>query len=411
MSAFLSNWLLFYPVAFSLYVAMQLSEATADGRKVSIGVQVMRSTIFILFLFALLAVGCRTSVLSVVWTGLFIAMGIVLLIKQSKLNRSTVTMTILGYHNLSQIDRVAEFFTEEHGGLFGRKLRRFRQLLRHGIPWSSALEAAGFSKGSYERLATRLAARFGPSSTTSQDLTAPIRIEIEMERLLSRLSMLVWILFFGPVFALYVTFVIPTLLRLLQELNVEIPPALVAIGSFENLGWVFGGVALLALLSLGFAVLLWLFPWLTSRLPFRLFCGAYYRCLGFVALSRVSEQTTDLTDACRQVAEIVPTPHIATKFRTAATCLERGQSPAEAFAIAGLVRGRRLGDFVSILDTTGVAWATNQLAAVEVERMLNRYSILMQFLVLSFILMFAVLVGFVAVGMFQALSSMIQSVA
>lgn len=271
------------------------------------------------------------------------------------------------------------------------------------------MEIAGFCKGSYERLAARLAFRFGSSSTTSQDLNAPIRIEIEMERLLSRLSMLVWIIFFGPVFALYVVVVVPTLLRMLQEFEVEVPPALRAISSFETLGWVFGGVALFAMLCFGFAVLLWLFPQLTSLPPFRWFCGAYYRCLGFVALSRVSEHTADLTEACRQAAEVVPVKYIASKFQTAAACLESGQSPTNAFAESRLIRGNRLGDFASILNTTGVAWATHQLATAEVERMLNRYSLVIQFLVFSFTLIFAVLVACVAVGMFQALSSMIQS--
>ena len=409
MISFLSNWLLLYPVAFSLFVAMQLSEATADGRKISIGVQVMRSTIFVLFMFALLAVGCRTSVLSIVWAILFGIMGIVLLIKQAKLNRSTVTMTVLGCHDLTQINRAVGFFAEEHGGLLGRKLRVLQRHLQYGIPWSSAMEIAGFCKGSYERLAARLASRFGQSASTSQDLNAPIRIEIEMERLLSRLSMLVWIVFFGPVFALYITIVVPTLMRMLQEFNVEVPPALLAISSFDTLGWVFGGVALFAMLCFGFAVLLWLLPQLTSLPPFRWFCGAYYRCLGFVALSRVSEHTSDLTEACRQAAEVVPVRHIASKFQRAAAYLESGQSPTNAFAAARLIGGNRLGDFASIVNTTGIAWATHQLATAEVERMLNRYSLVIQFLVFSFTLIFAVLVACVAVGMFQALSSMIMS--
>ena len=407
MIAFLSNWLLLYPVAFSLYVAMQLSETTADGRRISIGVQVMRSTIFILFMLALLAVGCRTSVLSVVWAILFGVLGIVLLIKQARLNRSTVTMTVLGCRDVTEIKRVAGFFAEEHGGFLGRKLRDFQRNLHIEIPWSSALEIAGFCKGSYERLAARLAFRFGPSSNTSQDLNAPIRIEIEMERLLSRLSILVWVVFFGPILTLYIEFIVPTLLRILQEFDVEVPPALVAISSFDTLGWLFGGVALFALLCFGFAVLLWFFPVLTSLPPFQWFCGAYYSCLGFVALSRVSEHTADLTHACRQAAEVVPVSYISRKFRKAATCLECGQSPTDAFATARLVRGNRLGDFAAILNTTGVAWATNQLATVEVERMLNRYSLIIQMLVFCFTLIFAVLVGFVAVGMYQALSSMI----
>ncbi len=411
MIAFLSNWLLFYPIAFSLFVAMQLSEATADGRKVSVGVQVLRSTIFVLFMFALFAVGCRTSFLSTAWTLMFGILAVVLLIKQAKLNRAAVTMTVLGCRDLPQVHRAAAFFGEEHGGFLGKKLRQFRLQLERGAPWSHALEIAGFCKGSYERLATRLAARFGPSSNTTQDLNAPIRVEIEMERLLSRLSMLVWILFFGPIFAMYQIVVVPTLFQMLREFDVAIPPALEAIGGLNSFSWLFALLTLFAIAVFICAATLWLFPRLTSQLPFRLFCGAYYRCLGFVALSRVSEHTADLTDACRQTAEIVPVTHIATQFHTAVTCLERGQSPADAFSIARLVRGDQLGDFSSILDTSGIAWATHQLASVEVERMLSRYSLVIQFLVVVFTLIFAMLVGLVAVGMFQALSSMIQALA
>ncbi len=411
MISLLSNWLLLYPVAFSLFVAMQLSDATADGRRMTLGAQLMRSTIFVLFVFALLAVGCRTSFLSIVWAVLFGIMAVVLLIKQSKLNRSAVTMTVLGCRDLPQVTRAAAFFAEEHGGFLGRKLHRFRLQLGQGLPWSYALEAAGFSTGSYERLAVRLAARFGPSRNTSRDLNAPIRIEIEMERLLSRLSLLVWILLFGPILVLYQLVVVPTLLKILREFDLAAPPALEAIRSFRSVTWLSAFLALFALLLLVFALLLWMYPSLTRLIPFRFFCGAYYRCLGFVTLARISEHTSYLTDACRQTAEVVPANHIATKFRVAVTCLERGQSPAEAFAIANLVQGDRLGDFSSILDTTGVAWATNQLATVEVERMLNRYSMVIQFLIVVFTLVFAVLVGFIGVGMFQALSLMIQSLA
>ncbi len=409
MIAFFSNWLLLYPIAFSLYVAMQLSEATADGRKVSIGVQLVRSAIFILFMFAFLAVGCRTSFLTIVWAVLFGILVVVLLIKQSKLNRAAVTMTVLGCRDLPQIHYAARFFEQEHGGILGRKLHMFRLQLERGTPWSRALEKTGFCKGSYERLAARLAAQFGPSPKASQDLNAPIRVEIEMERLLSRLSLLVWIVFFGPIFAFYRVFIVPTLVRMLQEFAVPIPPALEAIYTFESLSWFSGGLALLALSIFGIAVLLWLCPWLTRRPPFRWFCGAYYQCLGFVALSRVSEHTTDLTEACRQTAELVPVKHIANRFQTAVNCLEQGQTPADAFASANLIRGNRLSDFTSILDTSGIAWATNQLAVVEVERMLMRYSLVIQFFLILFTLIFATLVGLVAVGMFQAMSVMIQS--
>lgn len=411
MIAFLSNWLLLYPIAFSLYVAMQLSEATADGRKATASVLAIRTVIFVLFVFAILAVGCRASLLTIVWCILCCVIGTILLIKQSKLKRETVTMTVLSCRDLPQIRRVASYFEQEHGGLFGSKLRTFRMQLDRGVSWAVALETSRFCRGSYERLATRLADRFGSSSTLTQDLNAPLRVEIEMERLLSRLSMLLWIVFFGPFFALYQVYIVPTLLKMLTEFGMEVPPALQAITSLRSMGWLFGVVALFALALFACALLLWMFPRLTSQMPFRVFCNAYYRCLGFVALSRVSEHTSDLTEACRQTAELVPVPHIAQQFRTAVACLEGGQSPADAFTAARLIQDHRIGDFSSILDTAGLAWATNQLANVEVERMLYRYALVIQFLVVAFTLIFAVLVGLVAIGMFQVLSTMVQSLA
>lgn len=409
MIAFLSNWLLLYPIAFSLFVVLRLSEATTDGRRVSVGVHVIRSMIFILFAFAFLAVGCRTTLLSLLWAILFGIMAGLLLLRHARLNRSTVTMTILSCRDLPQMQRAAAYFSDEQGGFLGRRLHRFRQLLAQGVPWSSALEVTGFCKGSYERLAARLADRFGVSRNTSQDLNAPLRIEIEFERLLSRMSILVWIVLFGPIFVFYRLVILPTLLKMLAEFDLQVPATLAMVQNDYSISWLSSVAAAVVLLLFGTAFLLWLFPRLTLHLPFRWLCDAYYRCLGFVALARVAEHTPDLVDACRQTSELVPAPHIATQFRVAVAGLERGQSPADAFATARLIRGNRLGDFAAILDTAGIAWATQQLATAEVERMLYRYSLVIQFLVVFLTLCFAVLVGVIAVGMFQALIAMILS--
>lgn len=408
MVAFLSNWLILYPIAFSLFVAMQLSETTADRRKISVGVLVLRLMIFILFVFSLLAAGCRTSALSLVWLVMFGVTAIVLLIKQSRLNRSAITLTILACRDLPQIKQAVAYFAEEHGGLLGRKLHTLRLLLAQGLSWSIALQATGFCYGTCERLTARLADRFGHSSKNGEEKYLPLRVEIEMERLLSRLSILVWILLFGPLFLMFQILIVPSLMKLMNEFDVAPNASLELISTFDSIGWLSGSATLFAILVLVCTIPVWMAPRLTAYLPFRLFCGAYYRCLGFIALSRVSEHTSDLSDACRQTAEIVPVSYIATKFRTAFTCLERGQSPADAFAIAELLRRNQLDEFTSILGTTGLAWATRELASVEVERMLYRYSLLIQFLIVVFTLGFAILTGIVAVGLFQALSSMIQ---
>ena len=409
MIVFVSNLLLLYPVAFSLFVALRLSEAATDGRRVTVGVHVVRSIVFILFVFALIGIGCRSAVLSILWVFLFSVMSVVLLIKQSRLNRAVVTMTVLGCRDLPQIQRVVVYASEEHGGVFGRRLKTLSRLLLNNVPWSRALEKTGFCRGSYERLSARLAERFGAAVNTSDEVGGPLRVEMELERMLSRLSLLTWIVLFGPVFLFYQVVVIPVLIKMVQEFDVPVPPVLNALRGDFTMGWISGAAAAVALVMLMVAVMVWFFPRLTLRWPLRWLSRAYYRCLGFVAFSKVAEQVPSLIDACRETAALVPAEHIARQFRVAAARLERGETPAMALAGAGLVRGERLGDFDSILSTTGLGWATLQLANSEVERMLYRCSLVIQFLIVAFTLMFAVLVGLVAFGMFQVLAAMIES--
>ncbi len=411
MNVFVSNLLLLYPVAFSLFVALRLSEAATDGRRVTAGVHVVRSIVFILFVFALIGIGCRSTVLSILWVFLFAMVSIVLLIKQSRLNRAVVTMTVLGCRDLPRIQRAVGYAAEEHGGGLGRRLRRFSRLMLNNVPWSRALEMTGFCRGSYERLAARLAERFGTVVETSDEAGGPLRIELELERLLSRLSLLGWISLFGPVFLFYQLVVVPILIKMLQEFDIPIPLAIQILRGEFGIGWisVAAGAVVIGMLMVG--VLVWFFPRLTLRWPLRWLASAYYRSLGFVAFSKVAERVPSLIDACRETAALVPAEHIAKQFRVAAARLERGETPAMALAGAGLVRGERLGDFDSILSTTGLGWATLQLANSEVERMLYRYSLVMQFLIVAFTLVFAVLVGLVAVGMFEALAGMIESLA
>ena len=409
MIAFLSNLLILYPVAFSLFLALQLSEASADGRKATVGVQFVRSMIFVLFIFVLLAIGCRVSVLSILWIIIFGVMGVLLMFRQARLNRSAVAMTLLACDNRSQIQRATAFFAEDNSGSLGRRLNRLQRYLTLNMPWSTALEVSGFCRSSYESLLARLTERFGRSQKLTEDLNGPLRIEIELERMLARMSALTWIALFGPVFLLYRSVILPLFIRTLTELEVIVPESLLLLS--ED-GWTGSIATLVSLVTLAFflvGVLIWMFPVLTLYYPFRLFSAAYFRCLGFVAFARVSERVPELVNACRETASVVSVKHIAERFEVAATALERGHAPANALVLAGLVKEHQLGDFTSILQASDVSWATRQLAHAEVERMLRRYSLAIQFLVVLFSLTFGFLVGLIGFGMFQALTVMIHS--
>ncbi len=411
MIAYLSNLLLLYPIAFTLFLALRLSEASSDGHRVSIGVQFIRSAVFVLFILSLLGIGCRLSVVSIVWAVLFGIISVILLFRLSRLNRSAVTMTLLACEDRPQIQRAAALFANENGGFLGSRLRAFKRLLAHSVPWSTALESAGLGGGSYERLTARLTERFGRSLQLTDDLNGPLRIEIELERLLARLSMLTWIGLFGPVFLYYRARILPMFLRMLEEFDIAAPASLQSLNGGSALSVLAASVSLIMIAVFMIGVMIWIFPALTVHYPFRLLSGSYYRCLGLVAFSRVAEHIPQLVDVCRETANIVPVKHVSDNFRAAAEALERGQNPTSALAVAGLVKGDRLSDFNSILNVSGVAWAARQLAKSEIEVMLHRYSLTIQFLVVAFTLLFALLVSLIGFGMFQALTLMIRSLA
>ena len=180
-----------------------------------------------------------------------------------------VDLTQVFMSDLPQIQRAVVYASEEHGGVFGRRLKTLSRLLLNNVPWSRALEKTGFCRGSYERLSARLAERFGAAVNTSDEVGGPLRVEMELERMLSRLSLLTWIVLFGPVFLFYQVVVIPVLIKMVQEFDVPVPPVLNALRGDFSMGWISGAAAVVALVMLMVAVMVWFFPRLTLRWPLR----------------------------------------------------------------------------------------------------------------------------------------------
>lgn len=410
MIVYLSNWLTLFPIAFSLFVMLQLSQANTDNRRASLGILCMRLAIVILFVLSIGSIGLRFSVLSINWLIIACVFSLILYFKHRKLSRSAVTLAMLSCRDDVQLQTAAAFFHEEQSGWLGRRLARFRKLIAQGVDSALALETVGFTRSVYEKLTARLLYRYGSNLQTREQLLLPSRVEFEVERLLGRLAILGWVALIAPYFVLFQAVIVPTLFKILEEFGTATPWALAALARYGTLGSIIATlVPLTVLIVFGSVIFIWIYPPLAQQLPFRWICEAYFRSLGCIAFAQVAEKTEEPIDALRATAEMLPVKYLSQRFERAASGVEGGMTLVDAVSSAGLIRPKQLSDFSSQLDTSGLAWASGQLASFEVERMLYRYSILIQWVLVAVTLFVGAFVALVSIGLLQSLTEMIYT--
>lgn len=433
-----SNWLIFFPLAVTLFVALRLAEGSRDSGQRSLSLNFVRLLILSLFVFAFFGVGLRSNPLGFIWLFLSCCLVIVLFWKRRRLERSAVLLTAMQAHDASQQMTVSESFWSENSGWLRRAAAGLRGDLLLGNSWHQSLEKRKVARGIYEKLALRLAAAYGPqtlaidaSSTSSRaqvikqptrsppdlDMRTPFMVEAEAERLMGRLLLFVWVFVGMFPLAAFLAFVLPTIFKMLEEFGQTTPPALLIVGSIPagSSMSVWGWLAVTMLIGLaGFllsALALWLFPQWLQRFPLRWLCSDYYQNAGFLALAHAIEHEPDLLNACRATTRLVPLESVAHLYELAAHGLASGYRPHEAFRNAGLLDPREAKICQLGLDGREPAWCLRQLASWKLQRMLRRYSLLVQLLVVLFTLLLACVVGLVAVGLFQTLSNMILMLA
>lgn len=434
LNPFTSNWFIFFPLAVALFVALRLAEGSRDSGQRSLSLNFVRLLILSLFVFAILGVGLRSNPLGIIWLFLSCCLVIVLFWKRRRLERSAVLLTTMQAHDASQQKTVVESFWSENGGWLRRASAGLRRDLLAGNSWHQSLEKRKMARGVYEKLALRLAATYGPQTQATDaaspssdtqvsgqatrslpdlDMRTPFMVEAEAERLMSRLLLFVWVFIGMLPLAAFVIFVLPMIFVMLQEFGQTVPPALQIVGSIPAgstmsiWGWL--SVAMLigfALFLLG-VLELWLFPQWLQRFPLRWLCSDYYQYAGFLALAHAIEHEPDLIAACRATTRLVPLKSVAHLYELAAHGLAAGYRPHEAFRNAGLLDRREAETCQLGLDGREPAWCLQQLASWKLQRMLRRYSLLVQLLVVLFTLLLACGVGLVAVGMFQTLSDLV----
>lgn len=429
MVLFSSNWLILFPIAFSLFVALRLSLGTVRAQGRSWMLLAVSSLILLMFWFSLLAVGGRAHWISIAWLMILAMFSVVIFWKRRRMERKAMLLSCLSATDLPQQQALAGYFLQENVGWPRRKAGALQRDLAQGVPWELALEMRGIAVGVYERLAIRLRYAFGiscPNELESSTSHSPLSIEAEFERLLGRLLIFAWVVVIIPILYLIAVFIMPTFQSMFEEMGVELPrmsQLVLGIGDWTSStrnSQLFALLPMLMLILFAVVFLLWLFPSLLQLPMFRYISGDYYTNAGLFALAQISESEPDLIAACRRTSEIVPVAYIARRFQLAADYLEQGLPLATALQKSGILKREEIRRMQGHTIFTGdlqrpnernVVWALQQLAASRIEQMLNRYSMLTQGAVVGLTLMLALLIGFVVVGMIMALTHLISSLA
>lgn len=244
-------------------------------------------------------------------------------------------------------------------------------------------------------------------------MQAALDVETESERLLGRLLLFAWAIVGIPIAIMFIVAILPTTNYVLLELDQPQPPALqllellLARVTTMNWGWQLAVFSVGILLPVLGIALLWIFPQWLQRFPLRWLCGDYYRNAGYMALAHALDHEADLVGACQATARLVPLKSVAQPYELAAHGLAAGRKPHEAFRNAGLLSRRESDTCQLALDGLEPALCLQQLASWKLERMLRRYSLMVQLLVVLFTLLLACLVGLLAMALFQTLAAMV----
>lgn len=418
MSAYPSNWFILFPLAFSLFVGLQLSVASVDLVKSSRGVQLVRTAIAIMFAFAVLAIGLRPSPMSLTWIGLLIASAIVLSWKSRRLDRSAMLLTAMSAHDLEQRQTVFGYFFEENVGWIRRRADAIRRDIAAGMPWAKSLELRGIARGVREKLMIRMQSVYGATESKKSDEYESTSgyIELETERLIARLLLFVWIGKFGAILVLFAMFVLPTIQELSEEFGVELPhmgQSLLEISNFVVESGLLYPMAIIPLVLAAAAMLVtafWLFPSLLQLRAFRWISDAYYRNAALGSCAAILVEQPDLTQACRKTGDIFPIRYLAERYYATADQIEKGVAIQSAFQKTGLITQKELAAFGQGIGEHEPIWMLQQLSSWKSQRFLHRMSIAVQLAVVALTLFFAAIVAVVALTVIGFLVSMIMSI-
>lgn len=416
MAMLTSNWIVFFPLACTLFVAQRMTRAS-DRSQETWSMVVLRGTILMMLWFSFLGFVLRWNPASLLWLTILPIPILILLFRRRRLERMALLTTLQMASDEEQRQELLDHLQRERNSYFRKKARRL--LSRPiGVAWGLALESQGLAKSITEKIALRLQQAYGISSAEWDEddkrkkLTATVAIEREVDRLVGSLLALVWS--------------IPGLIILYFAMTKAIRESRAILLEFDSqtdmsfMGWLadyFAGTqfdatwalwllvpAALVVLALG-VLILWLFPSLMQLLPFRWFCAGYYNALGLSAFAFIVERESDLGRACQQTAAVLPTKPVRDQFVRANQLMHQGSEFPDALRKSGLVN--RV-ESKTLASAEQPQFIIQQLAHWRIENLLLRFSILTQVTVLVTTFVWGIVVAALGYELFKALTIMVE---
>ena len=119
------------------------------------------------------------------------------------------------------------------------------------------------------------------------------------------------------------------------------------------------------------------------------------------------EHERGLTEACLKTSELTPVKDVAMRFESVAAQLDGGAPVRNAFVHSRLISPRESDALGATIDNGDPLWGLREIIAAKTVRMLSRYSVLMQILVVVLTIALGAIVALVAMGLIEALAEMI----
>jgi hypothetical protein len=415
MINFSSNLAILFPLGSCLYIAMRLSDGQVDGKGGGWARALVYTITTLLITFSFAGVLFRAGLISLVWMFASTFLCLLIWIKSRAINRSLLLHSFVSVNSNTARKQMAADFVQRNGWFVASRAKRFGRALEAGLDWPKAMQEVGIAKTTSEIFSCRCMAEFGPNTERSISPSLdPLRIQSEAERLLARLILLPWSMLGLIIVYLIMWMIVPTFKAMFAEFGLELPQSMqsfIALSDFAvqtSLGGLIGFLVFLFAVALGCVAVVWLFPRLALMYPFRWFVWPYFRALGLTSLAMSIRRESDFSMACKAAAKLLPVPFMAEGLQAAGGFHSQGIPPEKAIVKAGILKTDEAELLNASVKTHSFPWALEQVAVSTMERMLRGYSVAIQLLIIMVVFFFAVIFGWLAIGVIEVLSLMIQ---
>lgn len=413
MNNFSSNFAILFPLGSCLYIALRLNDGQADSKEGGWVRSLLYTIASLLITFSIVGILFRFGPISLIWLIAAAFLGLLIWLKRRAINRLLLLQSFTSVSTDVARERMAVDFVEHNRWFVASRAKRFRRALAAGMKWPEAMEKAGIAKTTSEIFSCRYMAAFAPEGDRGVPASLdPFGIQAEIERLLGRLMVIPWLTLGGTIVVLVMWLIVPTLRQMMAEFDTEIPQSMQTFITFnDSMGSLLATLCFLLSIAFGLIALIWIFPGLVLYHPFRWVARRYFGALALVSLAQSVRRQADFPQACKSAAEILPMRFIGKRMEASASLCLQGVSPDQALARTELLSAQEASLLSAAVETRSFPWALEQVAISSTERMLAFYSIAVQLLIVFLVLFLAVFFGWLAIGVIEVLSVMIEHLA